>query len=272
MSDAATMGPPRWFSENPSKAWGEKFFLAYSPVWMIFMGLVMALGVPARAGEWGFMAIGLAVALPLVVVPALIRDESPLGRRWYHTYWFKANLYIAIFNFAANYFGTEYFFDILGMVYDYPMIELNLDATLVGSGEQRVPVIMYLLTQAYFITYHTTAIIVLRRIRTSGLPIGPILWPVLLLVVAYFWAWMETRAMANPWIEAQFYYKDMGRMLAYGSFFYSLYFVASFPIFYPLDERRDASWSLWLTAAAACSASLIMLVLLDFAAAFFGPI
>lgn len=272
MSDAPTQGSPRWFSENSSKAWGEKFFLAYSPVWMTFMGLVMALGVPARAGEWGFMAIGLAVALPLVVVPALIRDESPLGRRWYQAYWFKANLYIAIFNFAANYFGSEYFFDFLGMVYDYPMIELNLDATLVGSGEQRVPVIMYLLTQAYFITYHTSAVVVLRRIRTSRLPIGPILWPILLLVVAYFWAWMETRMMANPWIEAQFYYKDMGRMLAYGSLFYSLYFVASFPIFYQLDEERDANWSLTITAAAACSAGLIMMFLLDFAAALFGPL
>jgi cycloeucalenol cycloisomerase len=207
------------------------------------------------------LAIGLAAALPLVLVPALIRDERPIGRRWYQTYWFKANLYIAIFNFAANYFGSEYFFDILGMVYDYPLLELNFDSTLVGSGEQRVPLIMYLLTQAYFVTYHTTAVIVLRRIRTSRI-----------LIVAYFWAWMETKAMANPWIESQFYYKDMERMLTYGSLFYSLYFVASFPIFYRLDEERDANWSLPITAAAACTASMIMMFLLDFAAAIFGPL
>jgi cycloeucalenol cycloisomerase len=228
-----TNGAPRWFSENPSKAWGEKFFLAYSPVWMTMMGLVMGLGVTQRVGEWGFMAIGIAVALPLVVVPALIRDERQLGRRWYQTYWFKANLYIAIFNFAANYFGSEYFFDILGMVYDYPMIELNLDATLVGSGEQ---------------------------------------CPVLVLVVAYFWAWMETKAMANPWIADQFYYQDMDRMLSYGSLFYSLYFIASFPIFYHLDEDRNANWSLTMTAAAALSASMIMMFLLDFAAAIWGAL
>ncbi|MBT8467940.1 MAG: hypothetical protein HKN10_03485, partial [Myxococcales bacterium] len=59
---------------------------------------------------------------------------------------------------------------------------------------------------------------------------------------------------------------------AYGSLFYSLYFVASFPIFYPLDERREANWSLASTVAAACTASLIMMFLLDFAAAIFGPI
>ena len=268
----ASVGDPRWFSDNPSKAWGEKFFLAYSPLWMGLMASVMGFGLTDEIGEWGFMAIGIAVAAPLIMVPALTRDERPIGRRWYQTYWFKANLYIAVFNFAANYFGSEYFFDVLGMVYDYPMIELNFDATLVGSGEQNVPVIMYLLTQAYFLTYHTTAVVVLRRIRTSGLPIGTVLWPVLLFVVAYFWAWMETRAMANPWIESQFYYKDMERMLAYGSLFYSLYFIASFPIFYHLDEGRDTSWSLKKTTAAALSASMIMLFLLDFAAAVFGPL
>ena len=263
---------PRWFSENASKAWGEKFFLIYSPIWMTLLGIVMGLGLTNRVGEWGFITIGLAVALPLVVVPALIRDEASLGRAWHQTYWFKANLYIAIFGFAANYFGSEYFFDILGMVYDYPMIELNLDATLVGSGEQRVPVVMYLLTQAFFITYHTTAVVVLRRLRTSGLPVGTFVWPALVVVVAYFWAWMETRAMANPLIASQFHYKDMDRMLAYGSLFYSLYFVASFPIFYHVDEKRSASWSLTMTAGAACAAGLIMLFLLDFAAAIFGPI
>ena len=131
---------------------------------------------------------------------------------------------------------------------------------------------MYLLTQAYFLTYHSTAVVVLRRIRTSGIPIGPVLWPILVLVVAYFWAWMETQAMANPWIESQFYYKDMDRMLAYGSAFYALYFIPSFPIFYQIDEQRDSNWSLKHTAAAALAAGMIMLFLLDFAAAIFGPL
>ncbi len=64
----------------------------------------------------------------------------------------------------------------------------------------------------------------------------------------------------------------MDRMLAYGSLFYSLYFVASFPIFYQLDEERSANWSLRVTAAAACTAGMIMMFLLDFAARIFGQI
>lgn len=271
-SEAAS-ATPRWFSENPSKAWGEKAFLVYSPVWMTVMGLVMVLGIDDRVGEWGFLAIGLAVALPLVLVPALIRDESYLGRRWYETYWFKANVYIAIFNFAANYFGSEYFFDVLGMVYNYPEIELfNLDSALVGTGEQQVPIMMYLLTQAYFMTYHGTAIVVLRRLRTSGIVGVKALWLPVVVVVAYFWAWIETRWMANPLIADHFYYRDMGRMLAYGSMFYAAYFIASFPIFYHLDETRTANWTLTKTAGAACAAGLIMLLLLDFATKWFGPL
>lgn len=261
---------PRWLSENPNKAWGEKFFLIYSPIWMAFMALIMASGVVDRVGELGFIAIGLVVAVPLFAMPALIRSEANDGRPWYDTYWFKANLFIAIFNFAGNYFGSEYFFDVLGMVYDYPMIELNLDATLVGSGEQKVPVVMYLLTQAYWMTYHTTAIIVLRRIRSAGL--ATFLWPVVVAVIAYFWAWMETKTMANPWIAHQFHYKDLDRMLTYGSLFYGLYFLASFPIFYWLDEKRGESWSLWKTTGAALAASMIMLFLLDFAAAVIGTL
>ena len=66
--------------------------------------------------------------------------------------------------------------------------------------------------------------------------------------------------------------KAMDRMLAHGSPSYSLYFVASFPMFFHLDEEPGANWTLTITAAAACTASMIMVFLLDFAAAIFGPI
>ena len=61
-------------------------------------------------------------------------------------------------------------------------------------------------------------------------------------------------------------------MLTYGAPFYALYFLASFPIFYHLDEGPDACWSPMETAGAALSASMIMLVLLDVAASFFPAV
>jgi cycloeucalenol cycloisomerase len=123
---------------------------------------------------------------------------------------------------------------------------------------------MYLLTHAYFMTYHTSAVVVLRRIRTAGLPGGALLFAVAVFVVGYCWAWLETKAMANPLIAESFYYRKPEMMLAYGSIFYALYFVGSFPIFYFIDEREAERWDLRKTAFAALAASMIVLYLLDF--------
>ncbi|MEZ4287194.1 MAG: hypothetical protein R3A47_03415 [Polyangiales bacterium] len=220
----------------------------------------------------GFLTIALVVALPLVLVPALLRRNADADKPFWNSYWFKANVYIAIFSFFGNYFGSEYFFDVLGMVYVYPMIELNFDSFLLGSGQQKVPLIMYLLTQAYFMTYHSSAVVCLRRIRTSRMNASILLWPVAVFVVAYFWAWMETRAMANPWIENQFYYKDLNRMLKFGSAIYATYFIASFPIFYQIDEDANHKWSLVQSAGGACAASALTLLMLDFIGWMIGSI
>src|SRR5690606_9319958 len=135
------------------------------------------------------------------------------------------------------YFGSEYFFDVLGMVYHFPNATTTLDAALLGQGEQTVPVIMYLYTQAYFITYHVSAVVVLRRLMNSSLPMKTLLFLPLVFVVGYLWAWMETKAMANPMMQTSFYYEKMDIMLAYGSAIYATYFIASFPIFYYLNEK-----------------------------------
>ncbi|MGH8646606.1 MAG: hypothetical protein ACREX4_19970 [Gammaproteobacteria bacterium] len=68
------------------------------------------------------------------------------GKRWHESYWFKANLYLFVFGFFGNYFGSEYFFDVLGMVYVYPSATTTLDSALLGSGGQKVPLIMYFYT------------------------------------------------------------------------------------------------------------------------------
>jgi len=271
-----TVNQPRWLSENPDKAWAEKIYLLYSPVWMALMGLVMVTGWVQQFGELAYNLWSLFIVAPFVLLPAFLASKHPelhQGKKWYETFWFKSNLYMWLVSFCGSYFGTEYFFDVLGMVYDYPMIEkTNLDAALLGSGEQKVPFCMYLLAHAYFMTYHNTAIVVLRRLKTSALPVKKILWPVMIFVIGYFWAWMETKAMANPFIEQQFYYKDMARMLAYGSIMYSFYFIASFPVYYFLDEDKDKPWGLWYTFMASCTAGLLTIYLLDFWTHIVGPI
>ncbi len=260
---SATAGGGHWWSRNPSKAWGEKFFLLYTPFWMLGMGALMKSGAGARWGDVALNAALLVILAPLLIVPALVRDETALGRRWFETYWFKLNLWIAIFAVIGSYFGSEYFFDVLGMVYNYPQLHWSLDSVLLGSGQQRVPLIMYASAHFYFVTYHTAAVVVMRRVRTSRQLGARWLWPLIVLVTAYFFAWAETFFMTDASIAAQFYYRDLPRMLRWGSLFYACYFFISFPMIYRLDEEPDDNWSLRRTSIEALAAGMLVLLLLD---------
>lgn len=260
----------QWFSSNPDKAWVEKFFLLYSPLWMASMAVMMLTGWDKSWGDTALLAHAFATALPIFLVPLLVANRFT-NKPWYESYWFKANLYLLLFGFFGNYFGSEYFFDVLGMMYIYPNATTTLDAALLGSGEQTVPLIMYAYTHAYFMTYHATANIVLRKLN-STLPLRWLMFPISVFCIGYAWAWLETFAMANPLMAESFYYQKMDVMLAYGSIIYASYFLASFPIWYFLDEKEHKTWSLPATAAAALSASMLTFYMLDLAAHWVGSL
>jgi cycloeucalenol cycloisomerase len=266
----AVAAESRWFSRNPSKAWGEKFFLLYTPFWILCMALLMASGAGARWGDVALNLAILAVFAPIVAVPALVRDESALGRRWYRTYWFKMNVWVGIFSAIGTYFLTEYFFDVLGMVYDYPRLSWRFDSVLLGSGTQTVPLIMYPTAYFYFMTYHTVAVIVMRRVRGTRLLGAPVLRPLVILATAYGFAWAETFFMTGGAIAEQFYYRDLPRMLRYGSLVYACYFVVSFPMVYRLDERPEDDWSVGRTCRDALAAGMLAFFLLDCVTRFIG--
>lgn len=260
----------RWFSPNPEKAASEVFFLWYSPLWMALMGIMMLTGRDKTSSDEVLLLHSLAVALPLLLIPAVrhFREHGTLRRQSVRSgYWLKANLYIGLFSFFGNYFGTFYFFDMLGMVYNYPNAETNLQSALLYRGDNPVPLIMYFYTHAYFMTYHVTATLVLRRLGANKRA-----WVFLpaTFVVGYFWAWLETKAMANPMMATSFYYENMDAMLAYGSAIYATYFIASFPIFFAIDESGKNKWTIPAVAGGALSASMITFYLLDFSMAFVG--
>lgn len=257
---------PHWFASNPDRAWAEKFFLLYSPVWMTLMALMMLTGWTTSSSDTQLLVHATLVAAPLFIIPALLHRRYSPQLAWHESYWFKSNLYIFIFGFFGNYFGSEYFFDVLGMVYNLPNATTALDAYLVGQSQQPVPLIMYFYTHAYFMTYHASAIVVLRRIMSSGMPLRQFTFMPTVFFIGYAWAWLETRTMANPLMVNTFYYEKMDAMLAYGSIIYSTYFIASFPIYYFLDENVHKRWSLAQTAAAGLSASMLTFFLLDFCA------
>lgn len=256
-----------WFSNNPSKAWAEKFFLYYLPFFFALNAGKQAFGWMNAGTAW-HIGQNVLMLLPLYLVPFLIRDETGLGRKWYESYWFKANLWIWIFAFFATYFFTEYFFDVLGMIYYFPQVSLYFDSQLLGTGEQRAPLGVYFSGAAFFVVYHNLAIICLRRIRTSRLNVGRAAWAVMVVVAALFFAWAETRLVATDKNAPFFAYEDLTWMLKYGSVFYACYFVVSFPMFYRLDEAELDNWPLSKVCTEALATSMMVFFLLDIASRF----
>ena len=253
----------RWLSANPDKAWGEKFFLAYTPIWMTAFGLYQRSRVGDSMGDLGNFLVVFGIFAPVWLVPPLIHDARSLGLRWYETYWCKLNVWIFIFTWVGSYFLSEYFFDVMGMVYHFPHLHWHFDSALLGSGKQVVPIIMYLSAHCFFLTYHTTAVIVLRRVRTSRLNVHPLVVALTVAAAAWFWAWAEIRFTTDPSLADQFRYQDMAWALRWGAVFYACYFVVSFPMVYRLDEDPDDRWTLGRTCIDALAASMLVFVLLD---------
>jgi len=253
----------RWLSQNPSKAWGEKFFLAYTPVWIAAFGLFQRSGVSERLGDLGNLLLTAAIAAPLLVVPLLIRDESSLGRTWYRTYAFKFAVWVFVFAAIGTYFLTEYFFDVLGMVYHYPQLTWSLDSALLGSGKQTVPLMMYLHAWYFFASYHTASVIVIRRVRTSRFGGNLLGSAVAVVVTAWFFAWAEVFFTTGPSVAHQFRYEDGAWMLRWGTWFYACYFVVSFPMVYRLDEKPGDDWPLSRVVIEALAAGMLVFFLLD---------
>jgi cycloeucalenol cycloisomerase len=258
----------QWWSSDPGKAAAERFYLVYSPIWMALVGIVMLTGMYRSWGDVGFMLFGLGVAAPLVLVPYLAPNAAETRKRVWETTWFRFNVWIAIFVFVGSYFFTHYFFDVVGMRYGFPT-QWNFEAELVGDSERTVPLFLYPLTQAYFMTYHVGATVLYRWLGTRhrlGRP-GKI---AVIAVLAYVVAFAETFFMAVPALADVFEYADRGRMLLWGSLFYGSFFVISIPVFAGIDEGRP--WGLGRTVMSALGVSMGVFIVLDLWAKVIGTI
>lgn len=221
----------------------------------------------------GYTLIGLAVSVPCVLIPLLLPGKAdrqiPLTQR----YWFKANVWIAIISFIGNYFWTHYFYVVLRTSYTFPTTwSLN-----------KVPVYLYLITHAYFCSYHTIAGIILRRFRHSTfylafgkgpMSILPDSGAVVILAVSV--AFMEAFSISSvPYYN----YPDATLMYTVGSVFYGIYFYVSFPMFARIDEKVDSKakpkefgWTATQAALDSFAACMIVTLLLDLWRLSLGPL
>ncbi len=256
-----------WFSKNQEKAWGEKFFLIYTIIWIVLMGVEIVFKLPEKLNNIEMIIVSAIIASPIILYPLSFHKEK--SKKWYQTYTFKANMFIFILSFFQNYILTAYFFDTLGMHYDYPTVTSHLEAALVGSSHQQVPLIMYFYTQCFFMTYHVTATIVLRRMCTVKNKTVQKCKPLFFILASLFWALMETVIMTKV-AGTTFWYQDVNRMMKYGTFIYAFCFFSSFPMFYSLDEEKN--WSIGKTIIMAFASNAITLLLFDFATQIIGHI
>lgn len=244
---------------NPSKAWAEQFFLAYSVVWILLFGTVVATKIYMQWSDLEYLILGFVLALPYVLIPlffpAQIDRALPITER----YWIKANAWVWIFSFVGNYFYTHYFYRVLGASYSFPVhIQLN-----------EVPFFLYLITHAYFMFYFTISNIVIRLVRTGTIyrrirtNSGRLVFnAVLIFVMAVITAFMETFT-----IQSVPYYSHQSKEFMYtvGSLFYAIYFFGAFPMFFEVDEKPGRAWTFSYTLINSFACSMIVLLVLDFA-------
>jgi cycloeucalenol cycloisomerase len=260
----------KWLSDNDDKAWAERLYLWFIPLFFLISG-IYSRSAWANSSSLMNLMQGVMLWLPYcVILPLVLRRGT--GVPFYRQWWFRFQLYVAVIVFLLSYFGTEYFFDVLGMRYRYEHLSWYLDSALLGPDQasalvanKRVPLGMYPTTMAFFTIYHITAIVFVRRIvrATQGLGVAArrIIYALALFAMACFFAFAETLLfMSAPSKTA--WYIDLPTMLTIGTLFYSMDFIFTFPSIYRLDEDpARAPWSLGrivIEAAAACMGALLL--------------
>ncbi|MBC8073550.1 MAG: hypothetical protein IAG13_34835 [Deltaproteobacteria bacterium] len=243
------------FASNPEKAWAERFLLVTSPLWIVAVAFVVLSGVLRGWDDAHYLLFSCACAAPAAAGPLLVR-----GRGERAPYWLKLNVWVAIVVAFGTYFGTHYFFDFMGMRYAFPAA-WTLQSEVLGHSGQRVPVFMYPLTHAYFMTYFTVLVVVDRTLRTRFDP-GPLGRALIVAVLSYALAFAETFFMATELMRDLFAYEHKDRMLAVGSFGYAVYFVIGLPMVRRIDEHAER-WSMGRVVIEALGTCMAIMVLLE---------
>jgi cycloeucalenol cycloisomerase len=146
-----------WLPRNRSKRSGELFQVVWSVLWIGFFGFVVVSKVYEEWRDTGYMLCGLALSIPNLLLPNLFPSKADKDLPWLSRFVTKSWVWIAIFNFIANYFFTQYFFVLLGCEYSFPI-------TYKLNG---VPIPLYLITQSYFMTYFSLSNFMMRKLSHS---------------------------------------------------------------------------------------------------------
>ncbi len=248
----------RWTALHSSKAYGEKFMLLYSPIWMGFLAIVVIRKWYEDFRPFDYVWVGLAISLPCIVLPFILAGPGEKSTPPLQRYIIKANVFIGIVGYIGNHFNTHYFYKVLGVRYTGPL------GPGMGPEINQVPVSMYLMTHVYFMSYHVLATPLLRVVQTSFQKSSPLLQSVAMGVVVIVVALLT--AFAETWTISSFpyyTYPDYHEMLTKGTVFYGTFFVVTFPWFARLDEDPLKLWSVGRVVMEALAAMMTVLLCED---------
>ena len=264
-----------FFSDYPDKAWTERVILAQSLFWISAVALVMVTGMIQALSETSLLLLSTTLAAPPVLLPIFLSPSRPdKALPWSECYWLKLNVWVFIVVAFGTYFGTHYFFDLMGMRYAFD-VRWTFESRIVGQSEQRVPVFMYPLTHAFFMSYFVLLLVAERWILLiiSGAktqPAGSLVRALVVLTLSYGLAFTETFFMANDFMTGLFSYDKHERMMALGSFGYAAYFIVGLPMVRRVDDGER--WTIGRVIIEALATCMGILTLLEGWAKVVGPL
>jgi len=260
---------------EPTKYCYEVFCWYYTVVWIGLFGGIVVSECYEYFTAWSYIFVLGGLALPLLLQPIIYPQAWPVKvddkllrnpdaqRPFANRYSTKATLYLLTYSFIGNYWYTHYFYSVLKAKYTMPAHRLN-----------DIPIAMFLATHFYFCTYHVCVSNSILRYVDEQYSIGwkkSLLFWYTVLFLSYFTAFMETLSISSfP------YYSFDDRTMAYvwGSAFYGIYFIVSFPGFYyfnaDVDGKKNETVSLWDAFTTACGHGMMILTLLDFVRLYLG--
>lgn len=247
---------------QPSKYYYELFNWIYTVVWISLFGCIVVFQLYESFTAWTYMIVLVGLALPLLLQPFIYPMGPDKNRPVFERYAFKANLWMAIFSFIGNYWYTHYFYSVLKATYTFPSHNLN-----------NVPICLYFATHFYFSTYHSLSNGLLRMVQTTYEPniLRTLLFAGVVAVLSYFTAFMETLTISSfPYYS----FEDRNMAYSFGSAFYGIYFIFSFPMFYFFDQQIDndgkkntkdsKGMSVWETVVHVNACGMLVFCALDF--------
>ncbi|KAG6746147.1 hypothetical protein POTOM_050661 [Populus tomentosa] len=307
-SSSSSPSPSLWLAPDPSKRWGEIFFLCYTPFWLtLCLGIVIPCKLYESFTELEYLLLGLISAVPSFLIPMMFVGKADSKLCWKDCYWVKAmytqitlselvewhssvNLHLS---FALQHLWKSVDGCELGL---YPYVHASLWIiifsyvgnyfwthyffTVLGASYtfpswkmNNVPHTTFLLTHVCFLFYHVTSNITIRRLRHAVADLPDYLrWAAegaWILALSYFIAYLETLAVSNfPYYE----FVDRASMYTVGSLFYAIYFFVSFPMFLRIDEKPGDLWELPRVAVDSLGAAMLVTIILDLWRIFLGPI